>query len=258
MQSEGLCTTHAYMYDDVHCMDAELGAVKGAKSSVGYWYRVCSSLCASCNTSTQTRTGVDFCSTAGPSKSRLRQRSCCPLHAHRCTKTSAYMVHEYSELAALLLAAVAVSRTRPAAARWRQTISATPGKLKSPCCLFPPDFLFSILAPRLLVPTPHLSPSHISLLSCPSDRPRAKLRPHRPLPPRGSIVCHYNTHRRTKMVSPVATGCMSVANVLAVPDTHRTLTKSVIERHLLASVDHLALAPLLDINAETSSSSCSR
>lgn len=37
-----LCTTHVYMYDDVHCMGAELGAVKGAKSSVGYWYRVCS------------------------------------------------------------------------------------------------------------------------------------------------------------------------------------------------------------------------
>lgn len=38
------------MYDDeVHCMDAELGAVNAhelrAKSSVGYWYRVCSSMC---------------------------------------------------------------------------------------------------------------------------------------------------------------------------------------------------------------------
>lgn len=67
------------------------------------------------------------------------------------------------------------------------------------------------------------------------------------------------THRRTEMVSPAVTGYMySVASVLAVPDTHRTLTKSVVERRSLTSVGHLALAPRLDINAETSSSTCSR
>lgn len=41
---DGLYSTRACMYDDVHCMEAELGAVKGQRRAkvggVGYWYRV--------------------------------------------------------------------------------------------------------------------------------------------------------------------------------------------------------------------------
>jgi hypothetical protein len=53
---------------------------------------------------------------------------------------------------------------------------------------------------------------------------------------------------------PTVTGC-SLVKGLAVPDTHRTLTKLVKERRPVASVSQLALAPSLDANAETSSSS---
>ncbi|KAL7924809.1 hypothetical protein ACQKWADRAFT_258366 [Trichoderma austrokoningii] len=97
--------------------------------------------------------------------------------------TSSFPGHQF---VALQLAQVVVAR-RPVATRWRRTKSAAPGKLKFLLVVsFLPISYFRLLPPRLpFFPTPHRSPHRSS-----SDRPKpkAKLRPHQPLPLRVSIV----------------------------------------------------------------------